>query len=101
MDWSAAENNGSVKFTSPQGVTILLEADKDNSSSSASGQDCTSLINTYNQTGDLCFDAAAFRYTGVFKKPADASTGWLILSVISREKPTIFYQMFDSLRPTP
>lgn len=100
MDWVVTENNpGSASFTSPQGSTILLKAG--NSNSSTTGQDCTTLINAYGQTGEICFDAAAFRYSAVFKKTAGQSTAWLTLSVISREEPAVFLQMVDSLRPGP
>ena len=97
-DWTVIENDpGGASFTSPQGSTILLKMG--NSNSSATGQDCSTLINAYAQTGQVCFDAAAFSYSAVFKKSADDSTAWLTLSVISREKPAVFLQMIDSLRP--
>jgi hypothetical protein len=101
MDWAVTENNPGVSFTSPQGSTILLKVGNSNSSSSTTGQDCTTLINAYGQTGEICFDAAAFRYSAVFKKPAGESTTWLTLSVMSREQPDVFLQMVDSLRPVP
>jgi hypothetical protein len=101
MDWAVTENNPGVSFTSPQGSTILLKVGNSNSSSSTPGQDCATLINAYGQTGEVCFDAATFSYSAVFKKTAGESTAWLTLSVMSREKPDVFLQMVDSLRPVP
>ena len=101
MDWSVAENDEGAIFTSPQGLTILLQAYNSNDSSSTAGQDCATLINNYGLTSDICFDAATFRYRAVFKKPVDESTPWLTLSMISREKPTVFDQMFSSLHSLP
>jgi hypothetical protein len=101
VDWSVNENDEGAIFTSPQGLTILLQVEKSNRNPSATGQDCSTLINDFGQTGDICFDAATFSYSAVFKKPADESTPWLTLSVISREKPVVFYQMFSSLRSVP
>jgi hypothetical protein len=101
MDWSISENDAGATFTSQQNITILLKMDKSLTTSSQTGQDCTTLINSYGQSGDLCFEAATFTYRAIFKKPSDASVGWLSLSIISQEKPTVFLQMFDSLRPVP
>lgn len=101
VDWSVAENGAGAKFGSPQGDIILLEREQSNPNSVTTGQACTILTNSYGQTADICFDAATFTYRAVFKKPADASTAWLALSTISREKPTIFLQMFDTLRSVP
>ncbi len=103
-DWLVAQNGsqgGRVSFTSPQGSTILLEGDASQPESSPTGQDCPTLINDYGQAGRLCLDAAASRYSAVFKMPAGAPVAWVILSEISQEKPTLFLQMFKSLRPVP
>ena len=100
-DWSVTENDEGAKFTSPQGVVILLQVDKNKSDSLSTGQDCTTLINSYGQTGELCFDAASSGYNAAFKATADASRAWMTLSVVSPEKPTVFYQMFDSFRFVP
>jgi len=101
MDWSVIENDAGVKFTSSKGQLILLQVDQSYGSPSITGQDCATLINSYGQAGDLCFDAATSAYRAVFKKPAGESTPGLTLSTISQEKPTIFLQMFDSLRFAP
>ncbi|MDR3574084.1 MAG: hypothetical protein P4L50_09490 [Anaerolineaceae bacterium] len=101
VDWSVNENAGSVKFTSPQGVSILLELINDLNSPSSSGQGCTKVLNPYGQTGAICYDAAAFRYSAVFKKTTDPINSALVISVISREKPAVFYQMFNTVRFLP
>jgi hypothetical protein len=101
LDWSVTENNDGTIFKSPQGLTILLQADNNNADSSSAGQDCTTLINTYGQACDLCFDAAIYSYRAIFKRPVGQSIQWLVLSTISQEKPTVFFQMFNSLHFTP
>ena len=90
-----------MSFTAPQGSTIRLEGSASRPDSSPGGQDCPTLINDYKQTGRLCFDAAASRYSAVFEMPAGAPAAWVTLSEISQEKPAVFYQMFKSLRPVP
>ena len=96
--WSAVEQADGVLFTSPGGATIRLQKDS-SSNPPAEGQDCSTLINTYGQTGRLCVDTARSHYSAVFQKAGAGSTAWLSLSTVSSEKPTVFYQMFDSLRP--
>jgi hypothetical protein len=59
------------------------------------------VINTNGRTAETCFDAAASRYSALFKMPAGAPTAWVVLSTISKEKPVVYLQMFDSLRPLP
>jgi hypothetical protein len=100
-DWSVTENDKGAVFSSPQGDTIRLTAEKTISGPAAAGQDCVTLINRYGQTGNACYDAASYNYSAAFKQPADAAVPYLILSMTSQEKPAVFYQMFDTLRPAP
>ena len=98
-DWSVATSGERVIFTSPQGSTIFLQAG--NTAPSPTGVDCTRLTNSYGQNGEICLDTAAFSYSAAFKKSAGDSTNWLTLSTVSQERPTVFFQMFDTLRPAP
>jgi len=98
-DWSLNEQAGGEKFTSPQGDFILLHSDSGTSSSSAMGQGCSSVVNSYGQVAELCYDAATFRYSASFKKTGTGATGGVTLSIVSRQRPTVYFQMFDSLRP--
>ena len=100
-DWPVAENGAGASFTSPQGGTIVLEGEQSRPTPSPTGQDCANLINAYGQVAETCFDAAASRYSALFKMPAGAPTAWVVLSTISAEKPVVYLQMFDSLRPLP
>jgi hypothetical protein len=101
LDWSVSENDAGVKFTSPQNLVILLQAVTSAGNPSINVQNCATLINSYGQTGTICLDAADFTYRAIFKKPSDGSNTWVILSVVSQVKPTVFYQMFDSVRFAP
>lgn len=96
--WSVSEASGAVTFTSPEGLAILLQAEKN---PDTTGWDCATLINMRGQAGETCYQAATFSYRAVFSKPADASSAALTLSVTSRERPAVFFQMFDSFRFTP
>jgi hypothetical protein len=100
-DWAVTENGAGASFTSPQGVTIALEGGQVRPTASPAGQDCSDVINTNGRTAETCFDAAASRYSALFKMPAGAATAWVVLSTISKEKPVVYLQMFDSLRPLP
>jgi hypothetical protein len=100
-DWSVAENGAGVRFTSPQGVTIVLEGDQSRPTASPAGQDCSNVINSKGQAAETCYDAASSRYSALFKMPAGAPTAWVVLSTISKEKPVVYLQMFDSLRRLP
>jgi hypothetical protein len=97
QDWVVTENGAGVSFTPPQGSPIVLEG----AQSSPAGQDCPTVINAYGQAGTVCLDAATSRYTAEFKLPPGAPTAWVILTVISQEKPAVFLQMFNTLRPLP
>ncbi len=101
MNWSVIENDTGVKFTASQGQLILLQADQGSGSASTAGQECSTLINTYGQSADVCHDTATASYRAVFKKSADASKPVLVLSTTSQETPTVFLQMLDSFRFTP
>ena len=59
------------------------------------------VINASGLEAETCFDAAASRYSAVFKMPAGAPTAWVVLSTVSKEKPVVYLQMFDSLRILP
>ena len=100
-DWAVVENGAGASFTSPQGVTIVLEGEQIRPTASPAGQDCSNVINGNGQAAETCFDAAASRYSALFKMPAGAPTAWVMLSTISAEKPVVYLQMFDSLRPLP
>jgi hypothetical protein len=100
-DWTVTENGAGASFTSPQGVTIALEGGQVRPTASPAGLDCSDVINTNGRTAETCFDAAASRYSALFKMPAGAPTAWVVLSTISKEKPVVYLQMFDSLRPLP
>jgi len=100
-DWSVNETDTGVQFSSSQGQVIQLQMEQSNDNAASSAQDCATLINSYGQAGNLCFEAATHAYQAVFKKTTDESTPGLILSTISQEKPTVFFQMFTSLRFTP
>jgi hypothetical protein len=100
-DWSVTENGAGASFTSPQGTIIMLEGAQSRPTASPAGQDCSTVINAYGQAAETCFDAAASRYSAVFKMPAGSPTAWVVLSTISAEKPVVYLQMFDSLRPVP
>ena len=98
-DWSASASGARVTFSSPQGGNILLQVG--NNAPSPVGQDCTTLINSYGQVGDICFDKAAVQYIAIFKKTAGKAKTWLTLSTVSQDRPTVFFQMYDTLRPAP
>jgi hypothetical protein len=100
-DWSVNETDAGVQFLSSQGQPIQLQTEQSNDTTALNAQDCATLINSYGQAVNLCFDAATHAYRAVFKKSTDGSTPGLILSTISQEKPTVFFQMFNSLRFTP
>ena len=95
-DWSVTEQAGGAVFTSPQGLKILLQADQSTASSPPAGQSCSTLINSHGQTGQICLEAAASRYSATFEI---SGTEKLTLSVVSHDKPGVFFQMFDTLRP--
>lgn len=101
MGWSVTENNTGVTFTASQGQPILLQVDQGSGSASTSGQECSTVINTYGQPADVCHDAATASYRAVFKNSADASKPALILSTTSQATPTVFLHMLDSFRFTP
>jgi hypothetical protein len=98
-DWSAAESGSGVTFTSPQGSTILLQAAKD--APAPAGQDCSALTNSHGQTADICHDTAASSYQATFQKITASATDGVILSTVSQDRPAVFLQMFDTLRPAP
>ena len=100
-DWAVVENGAGASFTSPQGITIVLAGDQARPTPSPAGLDCSTVINANGQAAEMCFDAAASRYSALFKMPDGAPTAWVVLSTISKEKPVVYLQMFDSLRPLP
>ena len=100
IDWAAREQTGGVTFTSPQGATILLQSAGSASNSAIAGQSCSNLVNQHGLAADVCFDATTLRYSVVFLKSGAGSPPWLVLSTVSSEKPDVYYQMFDTLRPT-
>lgn len=96
-DWSVLRQADGVLFSSPQGdETVLLQADQASEITPAAGQDCANVTNAYGQPAAVCFEAATFRYSAVFP---ETGAGRLRLSTVSRERPAVYYQMFDSLRP--
>ena len=99
-DWSVTEESAGARFTSPQGVTIILEGDQSPPTASPT-QDCADLINDYGQAGEACFDAAASRYSAVFDMVSGVMAPWVVLSTTSAEKPVVYLQMLDSLRSLP
>jgi hypothetical protein len=100
-DWPVTENGSGASFTSPQGSIISLEGGQTRPTPSPAGEDCANLINANGLTAETCFGAAASRYSAVFKMPAGAPTAWVVLSTISKEKPVVYLQMFNSLRFLP
>src|SRR5664279_586324 len=66
-DWTVAEKGAWASFTSPQGVTIVLEGDQIRPTASPAGLDCSEVINANGQAAETCFDAAASRYSALFK----------------------------------
>jgi len=100
-DWAVAENGAGASFTSPQGSIIMLEGGQIRPTPSPAGLDCSNVSNAYGQAAETCLDAAVSRYSAQFTMPAGAPSAWVMLSTISKEKPVVYLQMFDSLRPVP
>jgi len=95
-DWSATEQPAGVSFTSPQGLTVLLQvlsAGGGGDGNPAGNAQCTLLVNTYGLTVNACGDTASDHYfAGFHIQRADGSTA-------SREALDVYKAMLNSLRP--
>jgi hypothetical protein len=98
-EWSIKEDaNGTTIFTSPQGQTILLQGGDSHSTPDRSGQSCATLVTSYGELADTCSDAKTTRYSALFTEVG--ATAWVMLSTVSHEKPAVYLQMFDTVRPS-
>ncbi len=93
--WSATEEAGGVTFTSPQGVTILL-----NAAGSGDGGQCTLLANAYGQNLQTCFDPALNRYSATLEVTrGDGTTQPVTLSTLGQDALDVYRGMLNLLRP--
>jgi hypothetical protein len=104
-DWSVSQQTDRVTFTSPQGSVILLQivtVNGNNDQVTDGNQDCTTLINSYGLTADVCSDITTSTYSAKFKlESTDGSTRWLTLSTINHEALDTYKVMLSSARRIP
>jgi hypothetical protein len=100
-DWSASENADGIAFTSPQGLTVRMQANgADGSQMNSKGGDCSTLINSYSETVEVCVDSSLDIYSASINLPsAEGDAREVILSTTGRTALDIYKGMLDSLRP--
>lgn len=106
-DWSAAENNGEVTFTSPSGDVIHLDQIQASDLSPQDFLDQNQLPNTRCTSGKTpqsvqyrsCFDTIAFSTSAYLViNPPQGSAKYFTLSTFARGDLDVFNAMLDSFK---
>jgi hypothetical protein len=98
-NWSVKEQANEVRFTSPSGAVILIQAYTPNGANTGS-QPCTTLITTYGLTANLC--GGEGMYSAEFNlQLEDGSSEALMISTTSDDALETYKEMIDSLHPNP
>jgi hypothetical protein len=106
-DWTVAENNSAVTFTSPSGDVIQLDQIQANNLSPQDFLDQNQLPNTRCSSGknpqgiqySSCFDTIAFSTSAYLVVDApQGSPKYLTLSTLARGELDIFNSMLDSFK---
>jgi len=99
-DWSVDQQANGIAFRSPQGLTIFLQLDRVNNDQMIDkNQDCTSLINNYGLSSEVCVDASSSTYSASFDLiPSDGTAQRIVLSTMDKEALDVYRGMLNSLR---
>ncbi len=103
-DWSVTEQTDGATFASPQGAQILLTSNPgsgDTNGGNQSGQQCTTLVNSYNVHVDACFDPAWQLYSAEFKtKSSGGPAQYATLSTKDDQALDVYKEMLNTLHLT-
>ncbi len=99
-DWFVDQQANEIAFRSPQGWTIFLQLDSVNKDQMTDkNQDCTTLINAYGLSSEVCVDASSSTYSASFELvTADGTAQRIVLSTMDKEALDVYRGMLNSLR---
>ena len=97
QQWTVTKDGTGATFTAPEGALILLQPAEQDAGTALNGT-CSQVINSQGLPVELCFDAASKTYLAVFRKDTGSATPWVMLSTVSSEEPSVFFEMIDLLR---
>ncbi len=99
-DWAAAGQTDGATFTSAQGGTIQLQAGQAGVQQNSGKLECTTLINTYGQSGNVCVDAGSQRYSASFVLKSNSGSNQLVtLSTTGTAALEVYKSMLNTVRP--
>jgi hypothetical protein len=99
-DWAAAGQTDGATFTSAQGGTIQLQAGQAGVKQNSGKLECTTLINTYGQSGNVCVDAGSQRYSASFVLKSNSGSNQLVtLSTTGTAALEVYKSMLNTVRP--
>ena len=99
-DWFVDQQANGITFRSPRGMTIFLQLGSvNNDQMTDKNQDCTTLINAYGLSSEVCVDGSATFYTASFDLTgADGTIQRIVLSTQDKQALEIYQEMLNSLR---
>jgi len=99
-DWFVDQQANGITFRSLQGLIIFLQLDSvNNDQMTDKNQDCTSLINNYGLSSEVCVDASSSTYSASFELvTADGTTQRIVLSTMDKKALDVYRGMLNSLR---
>jgi hypothetical protein len=95
-DWSVTENDEGARFTSPQGVAIVLKVAQPGAGST--NQACNTVINSAGLVAVLCVEAGVYSATFNIQLSGGAARQ-VRLSTDSNTALGVYKAMLNSLRP--
>jgi hypothetical protein len=99
--WVVTVQADEATFSSPQDVKVQLHTIPSGSGAAditKKGKQCTTLINSFGQSADACYDSVTNTYSAIFNlKSSDSATWQVVLSTTDQDALDVYQHMLDTL----